>query len=164
MDIPELKGMKHSSLDRLLELERLELRDTHRPEFRIYTGNDLGIDMIEYGSDYLLGLAAFAPEKFAERDRLWRDGDARYYALSDALQHLGNVAFRPPVPAYKHSAAVFLHLCGRIPSPRTHPRNPHRPHWEMEIMKDCAVRLGMTQCSRARRRRQTFRTGVMLGN
>lgn len=143
MAIPELKGMKHSSLDRLLELERLELRNTHRPEFRIYTGNDLGIDMIEYGSDYLLGLAAFAPEKFAERDRLWRDGDARYYALSDALQHLGNVAFRPPVPAYKHSAAVFLHLCGRIPSPRTHPQNPQRPEWETAILRDCAVRLGL---------------------
>jgi 4-hydroxy-tetrahydrodipicolinate synthase len=143
MDIPELKGVKHSSLDRLMELGRLELRDKHRPEFRIYTGNDLGINMIEYGSDYLLGLAAFAPEKFAERDRLWRDGDARYYALSDALQHLGNIAFRPPVPAYKHSAAVFLHLCGRIPSPRTHPQNPQRPAWEPEILKDCAVRLGL---------------------
>jgi 4-hydroxy-tetrahydrodipicolinate synthase len=141
MDIPELKGMKHSSLNRLVELERLELRNTHRPEFRIYTGNDLGINMIEYGSDYLLGLAAFAPERFAERDRLWRDGDARYYALSDALQHLGNVAFRPPVPAYKHSAAVFLHLCGRIPSPRTHPSNPQRPDWEAEILRDCADRL-----------------------
>ena len=51
MDIPEIKGMKHSSLDRLLELERLDLRDAHRPDFRIYTGNDLGINMIEYGSD-----------------------------------------------------------------------------------------------------------------
>jgi 4-hydroxy-tetrahydrodipicolinate synthase len=143
MDIPELKGMKHSSLDRLLELRRLQVRDSHRPDFRIYTGNDLGINMIEYGSDYLLGLATFAPEKFAERDRLWRDGDARYYALSDAMQQLGNVAFRQPVPAYKHSAAVFLHLCGRIPSPRTHPDNPQRPAWEGDVMRDCAVRLGM---------------------
>src|SRR6476660_10290663 len=136
MDIPEIKGMKHSSLDRLVELKRLALRDEQRPEFRIYTGNDLGINMIEYGSDYLLGLAAFAPEKFAERDRLWREGDMRYYALSDALQHLGNVAFRSPIPAYKHSAAVFLHLCGRIPSPRTHPQNPERPAWEEEILRD----------------------------
>jgi 4-hydroxy-tetrahydrodipicolinate synthase len=141
MDIPELKGMKHSSLDRMLELERLELRDTRRPDFRIYTGNDLGINMIEYGSDYLLGLATFAPEKFAERDRLWAAGDARYYALSDALQHLGNIAFRPPVPAYKHSAAVFLHAAGRIPSPLVHARNPMRPDWEAALMKDCATRL-----------------------
>ena len=35
MDIPEIKGMKHSSLDRLVELNRLALRDEQRPEFRI---------------------------------------------------------------------------------------------------------------------------------
>jgi 4-hydroxy-tetrahydrodipicolinate synthase len=142
MDIPELSGMKHSSLDRIVELSRLALRDAHRPEFQIYTGNDLGINMIEYGSDYLLGLATFAPEKFAERDRLWEAGDPGYYALSDALEYLGNVAFRDPVPAYKHSAAVFLHLAGRIPSHLPHPRNPKRPAWEREILEDCARRLG----------------------
>jgi dihydrodipicolinate synthase/N-acetylneuraminate lyase len=141
MDIPELAGMKHSSLDRMTELGRLALRDAHRPEFQIYTGNDLGIDMIEYGSDYLLGLATFAPEKFAERDRLWCAGDPRYYALSDALQYLGNVAFREPVPAYKHSAAVFLHLTGRIPTDLPHPRSAKRPAWEREILQDCARRL-----------------------
>lgn len=142
MDIPAIKGMKHSSLDRLIELERLALRDQRRPDFRIYTGNDLGINMIEYGSDYLLGLATFAPEKFAERDRLWEAGDASYYALSDALQYLGNVAFRAPVPAYKHSAAVFLYLTGRIPTDRAHQKNPPRPAWEPEMLRDCAVRLG----------------------
>lgn len=143
MDIPEIKGMKHSSLDRLVELGRLALRDRHRPDFRIYTGNDLGISMIEYGSDYLLGLATFSPEKFAERDRLWETGDPSYYPLSDALQYLGNVAFRVPVPAYKHSAAVFLHLAGRIPSAETHPKNPTRPNWEAGILRDCALRLGL---------------------
>ena len=142
MDIPEIKGIKHSSLDRLIELQRLALRDAHRPDFRIYTGNDLGINMIEYGSDYLLGLASFAPEQFAERDRLWETGDPAYYALSDALQYLGNVAFRSPVPAYKHSAAVFLHLVGRIPTDFVHPQNPKRPAWEPEILRDCARRLG----------------------
>jgi len=141
MDIPELKGMKHSSLDRTIELSRLALRDSERPDFRIYTGNDLGINMIEYGSDYLLGLATFCPERFAERDRMWETGDAAYYALSDALQHLGNVVFRAPVPAYKHSAAVFLHLTGKIPSDHPHPRNPRRPAWEAEMLKDCALRL-----------------------
>jgi len=143
MDLPEIKGLKHSSLDRLAELERLALRDAHRPDFRIYTGNDLGINMIEYGSDYLLGLAAFAPEKFAQRDRLWQAGDPKYYALCGALQHLGNVAFRAPVPAYKHSAAVFLNLIGRVPSNRTHPLSPQRPNWEAEIMTDCARRLSL---------------------
>jgi 4-hydroxy-tetrahydrodipicolinate synthase len=128
MNIPELAGMKHSSLDRLTELRRLGLRDVLRPDFRIYTGNDLGIDMVEYGSDYLLGLATFAPEKFAERDRLWETRDPGYYALSDALQHLGNVAFRNPITAYKHSAAIFLEMIGRIPS--------------AEMLRDCARRLG----------------------
>src|SRR5882724_2497545 len=119
LDIPELIGLKHSSLNRTKELERLALRDELRPEFRIYSGNDLAIDMIEYGSDYLLGLATFTPEKFAERDRLWEKGDPTYYALSEALQHLGNVAFRSPVPAYKHSAAIFLNITGKVPSDRT---------------------------------------------
>jgi dihydrodipicolinate synthase/N-acetylneuraminate lyase len=143
MDIPEIKGMKHSSLDRMIELNRLALRDEHRPDFRIYTGNDWGIDMIEYGSDYLLGLAGVIPEKFAERDRLWECGDPAYYALADALQYLGNVAFRVPVPAYKHSAAVFLHMCGRIPTDAVHPDNPRRPEWESQILRDCARRLGV---------------------
>jgi 4-hydroxy-tetrahydrodipicolinate synthase len=143
MTIPQIKGMKHSSLDRVIELERLALRDRVRPDFQILTGNDLGIDMIEYGSDYLLGLAAFCPEKFAERDRLWREQDTGYFAVADALQLLGNIAFRPPVPAYKHSAAIFLHLLGKIPTNRTHPRSPERPAWEREIMAACAQRLGL---------------------
>lgn len=142
MKIPSLKGIKHSSLSRGEELKRLALRDEVRPDFRIYTGNDLGIDMIEYGSDYLLGLAAFCPEKFAERDRLWAAGREGYYELQDALQYLGNVAFRESVPAYKHSCAVFQHLLGRIPSPDPHPQCPRRPEWEREIMSDCARRLG----------------------
>jgi 4-hydroxy-tetrahydrodipicolinate synthase len=145
MEIPEIKGMKHSSLDKVAELKRLELRDRTRPDFKIYTGNDLGIDMIEYGSDYLLGLATFCPETFAERDRAWESGDPAYFRLSADLQHLGNVAFRPPVPAYKHSAAIFLHLRGLIPSPLTHPNAPRRPEWEPEIMRSCAERLGLLE-------------------
>ena len=141
MNIPELAGLKHSSLDRMKELERLALRDEIRPEFTVYTGNDLAIDMIEYGSDYLLGLATFAPEKFAERDRLWETGDAAYYALSDALQHLGCLAFRHPVPAYKHSAAIFMNVTGQIPSANAHQKNPTRPAWETELMRECAQRL-----------------------
>lgn len=143
MGIPQMKGMKHSSLDRVIELERLALRDRVRPDFKILTGNDLGIDMVEYGSDYLLGLAAFSPPKFAERDRLWEQKDTGYFTVADGLQLLGNIGFRPPVPAYKHSAAVFLHLLGKIPTPKTHPRNPQRPVWEHEILESCAKRLNL---------------------
>src|SRR5260370_26287650 len=142
MEIPEIKGMKHSSLDRTLEVERLALRSAPRPHFPPYTADNPRIKMSQYCSDYLLGLATLAPEKFAERDRLWESGDAAYYALSDALQYLGNVVFRTPVPAYKHSAAVFLNLLGRIPTALAHPRNPRRPAWEAEILTDCARRLG----------------------
>jgi dihydrodipicolinate synthase/N-acetylneuraminate lyase len=141
LEIPTLTGAKHSSLDRLTELRRLELRDRLRPDFTIYTGNDLAVDMVMYGSDYLLGLATFSPEKFGERDYYWQTGDPAFFALNDALQHLGNVAFRTPVPAYKHSAAVFLHLLGRLPTDHTHPNSPARPAWEAEIMQDCARRL-----------------------
>jgi len=99
--------------------------------------------MIEYGSDYLLGLATFAPERSAERDGQWEAGDPAYYALPAALRILGIVAFREPVPAYKHSAAVFLHLTGQIPTDLTHPKNPRRPLWDAEILQDCARRIGL---------------------
>lgn len=141
MEIPALKGIKHSSLDRGIELRRLQIKDEIRPDFKIFTGNDLAIDMTEYGSDYLLGLATFCPELFALRDRYWLEGDERYDALTDAIQYLGNVSFRAPVPAYKHSCAVFQHLIGRCPSPLTHPKSANRPDWEAEIMADCAARL-----------------------
>jgi 4-hydroxy-tetrahydrodipicolinate synthase len=143
MGIPEIKGAKHSSLDRVLEMQRLEMRDRLRPEFMVLTGNDLGIDMIEYGSDYLLGLAAFSPKMFAERDRLWATQDIGYLKVADALQLLGNIAFRAPVPAYKHSCAIFLHLLNKIPTSLTHPGSAVRPAWEPEIMRDCALRLGL---------------------
>lgn len=143
LDIPELIGAKHSSLSKRVELRRLELRDRHRPGFRVYTGNDLGIDMIEYGSDYLLGLATFCPEKFAERDRLWAAGDPDYLELAEALQYLGALAFRAPVPAYKHSAAHFLHLQGRIGSPTPYPGSPTRPAWEPELLRSPLERLGL---------------------
>lgn len=142
LEIPTLVGAKHSSLDRVTELRRLELRDRLRPEFIVYTGNDLAVDMVMYGSDYLLGLATFCPEKFGERDYYWQTGDPAFFALNDALQHLGNVAFRAPVPAYKHSAATFLQILGRIPTNRTHPDSSKRPDWEGEILQDCARRLG----------------------
>src|SRR6185295_5513517 len=79
LHIPGLLGLKHSSLDRVQEWQRLEVRDRIRPEFKLYTGNDLAIDMMMYGSDYLLGLSAFAPEAFAMRDRLWAAGDPRFF-------------------------------------------------------------------------------------
>jgi hypothetical protein len=97
--------------------------------------------MVMYGSDYLLGLSTFAPEAFAQRDRLWADGDPRFFAVNDALQYLGAFAFRPPVPAYKHSAAQFLHMRGAIPSSAAHPASPRRPDSDLSILRQISDRL-----------------------
>lgn len=135
MQIPQLIGAKHSSLKRELEWQRLELRDKIRPEFKIYTGNDLAIDMVMYGSDYLLGLSTFAPDYFAKRDEYWRTGDPRFYELNDVLQYLGQFAFRAPTSAYKHSAAQFLKLRGWIESDAPHPDVPKRPESDIEVLQ-----------------------------
>lgn len=141
LGVRRLVGAKHSSLDRVAEWERLRVRDAVRPEFKLFTGNDLAIDLVMYGSDYLLGLSAFAPEAFAERDRLWEAGDPAFYTLNDKLQYLGQFAFRAPVPAYKHSAAQFLHLRGRIGSDATHPRSPTRPATDRAVLEPIAADL-----------------------
>jgi dihydrodipicolinate synthase/N-acetylneuraminate lyase len=143
MSVPQCIGAKHSSLSRALEWQRLELRDSTRPDFRVYTGNDLAIDMVMYGSDYLLGLSTFAPDLFAQRDAYWLAGDARFYELNDALQYLGCFAFRQPVPAYKHTAAQFLHLRGWLSSDRTHPHSPTRPASDVPILRDIGRMLGV---------------------
>jgi dihydrodipicolinate synthase/N-acetylneuraminate lyase len=141
LDIEAFIGLKHSSLDRVCEWERLALRDAHRPEFRLYTGNDLAIDMVFYGSDYLLGLSTFAVEAFALRDRCWATGDRRAFALNDLLQYLGQLAFRPPVPAYKHSAAQFLKLRGLIESDRPPPKGATRPDSDIALLADLRDRI-----------------------
>lgn len=141
MAIPQCIGAKHSSLSRQLEWDRLALRDAQRPDFLVLTGNDLAIDMVMYGSDYLLGLSAFSPEHFALRDRLWEARDPAFYELNDLLQYLGCFAFRASVPAYKHDAAMFLELRGRIASGQTHPGSPERPETDRETLAEIARRL-----------------------
>ncbi len=142
LEIPGVVGLKHSSLDRAQEWERLAIRDEHRPDFLLLTGNDLAIDMVIYGSDYLLGLSTFAPDAFAARDRAWVDGDEpRFWAINDVLQYLGQLAFRDPVPGYRHDAAMFLALRGQIGTDRTHPESPKRPESDRPLLADIADRL-----------------------
>ncbi|MFK7821576.1 MAG: dihydrodipicolinate synthase family protein [Planctomycetaceae bacterium] len=141
MGIPQCIGAKHSSFHREPEWQRLRLRNKRRPDFRVFTGNDFGIDMIMYGSDYLLGLSTFAPDLFAKRDRWWANEDARFYELNDQLQYLGFLAFRNPGPAYKHSAAQFLKLRGWIECDDTHPESPQRPGSDVAILSELLTRL-----------------------
>ncbi len=139
--IPNCIGAKHSSLSRRLEWERLALRDRLRPEFHVFTGNDLAIDMVRYGSDWLLGLSTAYPEAFARRDAWWAAGDSRFDELDDALQALGDFAFRHPVPAYKHSMAQALHLRGLLASDEPHPQSPRRPASDREIIATILGRI-----------------------
>lgn len=134
-------GAKHSSLSRAAEWDRLAVRDGVRPDFHVFTGNDLAIDMVCYGSDYLLGLSAFAPAAFAERDRRWAGGDRSFHELNDLLQYLGAFAFRAPVPAYRHDAARFLQLRGRIRSDATPPGASRRDESDGAVLADIAQRL-----------------------
>jgi dihydrodipicolinate synthase/N-acetylneuraminate lyase len=141
LQIPQVVGAKHSSLRRAPEWARLALRDARRPDFLVLTGNDLAIDMVRWGSDYLLGLSAFAPAAFARRDRLWAAGDRRALEVDAALQALGALAFRDPVPAYRHDAALVWHRRGWAPSAQVHPASPTRPPGEAELLATLLDRL-----------------------
>ena len=141
MAVPQCVGAKHSSFHREPEWERLKLRDAKRPEFAVFTGNDFAIDMIMYGSDYLLGLSSFAPDLFAIRDTYWESGDPRFYEQNDQLQYLGYFAFRSPSPAYKHSCAQFLKLRGWIGCDATHPRAATRPMSDIEVLRELGQRM-----------------------
>ena len=141
LEIPQCKGAKHSSLDRGMEWQRLALRNKKRPDFKVYTGNDLAIDMVMYGSDYLLGISTFAPDLFAKRDQLWKLGHPDFYRYNDLLQYLGFFAFRAPVPAYKHSAAQFLKLRGWITSGAPHPLSPRRPQSDVPVLREILKRM-----------------------
>lgn len=143
MEIPQCVGAKHSSFHREPEWERLILRDRVRPDFAVYTGNDFAIDMVMYGSDYLLGLSTFAPDLFARRDAWWQAGDPRFYELNDQLQYLGYFAFRSPGPGYKHTAAQFLKLRGWTTTDLAHTRSPQRPATDAAILEELGRRMGV---------------------
>ena len=112
------------------------------PTSTCFTGNDLAIDMVCYGSDYLLGLSAFAPEAFAERDRRWAAGDRAFHELNDLLQYLG--ALRVP-----GAGARLPPRRGDVPrssaagstSDATPPGAPRRPDSDRAVLADIAERL-----------------------
>jgi hypothetical protein len=149
LTIPACVGLKHSSLSRISEWQRLRIRDQTRPDFLVLTGNDWAIDMVMYGSDYLLGISTFAPEAFAQRDRYWAEGDPRFFELNDLLQYLGHLAFRPPVASYKHSAAQFLSLRGWAPSDYVPADVPKRPTSDLPLLADILDRLQLAMVTPA---------------
>jgi hypothetical protein len=99
--------------------------------------------MVCYGSDYLLGISTFAPDRFAERDRRWAAGDPSFHQLNDDLQFLGRFTFRTPVPAYKHSAAQFLAQRGWLDGDTTPDGAPRRPDADVAVLREIGGRLGV---------------------
>ena len=112
-----------------------------RPDFQVLTGNDLAIDMVMYGSDYLLGLSTFAPDLFAERDRCWAEGDpgvlrAQRRAPAPRQRRLPSAG--PGLPARRRAVPA----AARLDRQRRHAARVRR-----------AARRGSGTCSRTSRRR-----------
>ena len=116
-------GAKHSSLNP--SMEWVLLQKIHAIGKRLYTGNDYDFaSMMLNGSDALLGICTFIPDKFRELADALRDGDhLRFFELAAAMEFLGRVAFQPPVPAYKHGAAMVKKMRGWYPTDLLLPKN-----------------------------------------
>ncbi|HEX2577710.1 MAG TPA: dihydrodipicolinate synthase family protein, partial [Aquihabitans sp.] len=61
--------------------------------------------------------------------------------LNDLLQYLGQFAFRAPVPAYRHDAAIFFELRGWASSDATPAGAPRRPASDRPVLADILERL-----------------------
>ncbi len=142
LDIASLGGLVHASLDRGVEWARIEARDVARPDFRIYSGHERALDMVAYGSDYLLATAGCAPEAFAARDRAWRQGAPIGFALNDALQALATLLFREPIDGARHGALQWLRargVLGEVVSPA--PGIVLRPDSDLALYQEIHTRL-----------------------
>ena len=87
------------------------------------------------------GLSTLAPAAFAQRGGLWAAGDARALAVDDALQALGALAFRTPVPAYRHDAALVWRRRGWAATAAVRPGSPTRPAGEADVLATLLARL-----------------------
>ena len=143
IDVASLGGLVHASLDREAEWARVQARDIARPEFRIYSGHERALDMVSYGSDYLLGTASCAPEAFAARDRAWREGEARGFDLTDVLQHLGSLIYRMPLNGARHAAVQWLEARGTIRGARPVAGVTARPESDLALYREIGDRLDL---------------------
>jgi hypothetical protein len=141
LDIGSLGGLVHASLDRGAEWDRVEARDAARPDFRIYSGHERALDMVGYGSDYLLATAGCAPAAFAARDRAWRAGSPLGFELNDVLQTLGTLLYRTPLGGARHGALQWLQVRGEIDAARPVPGVDRRPESDLALLHDIATRL-----------------------
>ncbi len=141
-------GAKHSSLDP--SKEWVLLQKIRKLGKRLYTGNDYDFaSMIFYGSDALLGIATFIPDKFRELANALRDGDENaFFKLATQMEFLGRVAFQTPVPAYKHGASMVKKMRGWYPTDDLLPNNPFtRDGVHRKELKDALHYLGIETTS-----------------
>lgn len=141
LDIASLGGLVHASLDRGTEWARVEARDAARPDFRIYSGHERALDMVAYGSDYLLATAGCAPEAFAARDRAWREGAAVGFDLNDALQALATLLHRHPIDGARHGALQWLQARGLVDQASPVPGITLRPDSDLDLYRELHLRL-----------------------
>ena len=76
-------------------------------------------------------------------DGNWQRCDWSVEINAQCPKFLGFLAFRAPVPAYKHAAAMFLHLRGWIGSDATHPNSPARPASDRAILREIGRQLNL---------------------
>jgi hypothetical protein len=141
LDIASLGGLVHASLDRGAEWARVEARDVARPDFRIYSGHERALDMVSYGSDYLLATAGAAPEAFAARDRAWRAGRSIGFELNDVLQALGALLYREPIAGARHGVLQWLQVRGILGHVTPVAGVPSRPDSDEALYRELSDRL-----------------------
>jgi hypothetical protein len=142
LDIASLGGLVHASLDRGAEWARIEARDIARPDFRIYSGNERALDMVAYGSDYLLATSGCAPRAFAARDRAWRQGAPVGFELNDALQALSSLLYRAPIDGARHGAVQWLQARGVVGHDASPPPGIGlRPESDLALYREIHTRL-----------------------
>lgn len=149
LDISSLGGLVHASLDRGAEWARVDARDIARPDFRIYSGNERALDMVAYGSDYLLATAGAAPEAFAARDRAWRAGQPIGFELNDVLQVLGTLFYREPMAGARHAVLQWLQARDVVRHATPVAGIPSRPDSDLAIYREIAARLDSLLASTA---------------
>lgn len=136
-------GVTHASMSRVDEWARLHRQPSLRNDFLIYSANERAVDMAIYGSNYMLVAAGMVPELYAQRDRLWAEGDQAFYELNDLLQYLAMFTSRAPIEALPHSALQFMRIRGWIPYDFLPPGIPERPHADLAVLEEVAERLGV---------------------
>jgi hypothetical protein len=143
LELPRCIGVVHGSWRRGLEWDRLRMRDDVRPDFQVFSANDLAVDQVTFGADHALDLSAAVPDLVGDRDEMWATEDPGVVELHDALQALATLVFRPPVAASRHSLARVLQLRGWLPHDRIHPDLPRRPESDDDLLTPALARLGI---------------------